>query len=353
MKSRSLAVGLKKTMATAVAVFALCGAARAMAAETITGAGSTFVYPVLSRWSYDYNRETGVKLNYQSIGSGGGIRQIEARTVDFGASDAPLKPHELEQHGLVQWPVIMGGVVPVVNIRGVGANQMVLDGTVLADIYLDKITKWNDPRIKALNPDVNLPDASIAVVHRADASGTTWIFTSYLTKVSHAWASEVGNDKAVAWPTGLGGKGNEGVAAFVGKVPNAIGYVEYAYALQNHMASVKLKNRDGHIVEPTLDNFAAAAAGADWTHAPGFYVVVTNQPGADSWPITGATFILMHRDPHRPKEARAVLEFLHWSYKNGISSARSLDYVPIPGSVVKMIEDKWHTEIKVNGKPIW
>ena len=253
----------------------------------------------------------------------------------------------------MQWPVIMGGVVPVVNISGIGANQMVLDGETLADIYLGKITKWNDPRIKALNPDVNLPNDDIAVVHRADASGTTWIFTSYLTKVSEGWASRVGNDKAVAWPTGLGGKGNEGVAAFVGKVPDSIGYVEYAYALQNHMASVKLKNRDGHVVEPTIDNFAAAAAGADWKHSPGYYVVVTNQPGANAWPITGATFILMHKHPHRPDEAKAVLKFLDWSYSNGVQAAKALDYVPIPESVVNMIKETWRKEMKANGRSVW
>lgn len=330
------------------------GAGSAVAATRITGAGATFPYPVYSKWAYDYNKETGVQLNYQSIGSGGGIKQIKARTVDFGASDAPLKPEELDQAGLMQWPMIMGGVVPVVNIDGIKANQLVLSGDVLADIYLGKITKWNDSRIAALNPGVDLPNADIAVIHRADGSGTTWIFTNYLSKVSPAWKSNVGNDKAVAWPVGLGGKGNEGVAAFVGKVPGSIGYVEYAYALQNHMASVKLQNREGHAVAPTAENFQAAAAGADWQHAEGYYMVLTDQPGANSWPITGASFILMYKKQANPAQALEVLKFLDWSYKNGAEDAMSLDYVPMPKQVVDMVESTWKSEMKdSSGNPVW
>ncbi|MDA8165764.1 MAG: phosphate ABC transporter substrate-binding protein PstS [Desulfobacteraceae bacterium] len=326
----------------------------AMAATTITGAGATFPYPVYSKWAYEYNQKTGVALNYQSIGSGGGIKQIEAKTVDFGASDAPQKPEMLDKYGLQQWPMILGGVVPVVNIKGVGNEQMKLAPATLADIYLGKITKWNDPRIKADNPGLSLPAAAITVVHRADGSGTTWIFTNYLSKVSNEWKSKVGNDTSVQWPVGLGGKGNEGVAAYAGKVNGAIGYVEYAYALQNKMAAVLLKNHDGKFVAPTAENFQAAAAGADWAHAKGYYMVLTDQPGANSWPISGASFILMYKSQTNPAQAKEVLKFFDWSYKNGQKAAMSLDYVPIPASVVKLVEDTWHKEIKgTDGKPIW
>jgi len=343
-----------KVLVAALSAVLLASAVQASAAVRITGAGATFPYPVYSRWAYDYNKETGVELNYQSIGSGGGIKQIKAKTVDFGASDAPLQPEELDEAGLVQWPMIMGGVVPVVNIAGIRANQLTLSGEVLADIFLNRITRWNDARIQALNPGVDLPDDAIAVIHRADGSGTTWIFTNYLSKVSPAWKSEVGNNKAVAWPIGLGGKGNEGVAAFVGKVPGAIGYVEYAYALQNHMTSVKLVNHDGHAVAPTAANFQAAAAGADWKNARGYYMVLTNQPGADAWPITGASFILMYRKQSNTDQAREVLKFLKWSYENGRKAATELDYVPMPASVVDMIERTWATEMTdTKGKPVW
>jgi len=342
----------KIILASVAAAFAF--AAQAHAAATITGAGATFPYPVYSNWAYTYNKNTGVKLNYQSIGSGGGIKQIKAKTVDFGASDAPMKPAELDKYGLMQWPMIMGGVVPVVNISGIGANQLTLSGDVLADIYLNKITKWNDPRIAKLNPGVNLPADDIAVIHRADGSGTTWIFTNYLSKVSGDWKNNVGNNKSVAWPVGLGGKGNEGVAAFVGKVPGSIGYVEYAYALQNHMASVKLVNREGNAVAPTSENFQAAAAGADWKHAKGYYMVLTDQPGAKSWPITGASFILMYKSQDKPAQAKEVLKFLDWSYKNGGAAAEKLDYVPMPKAVVDMVEKAWSKEIKdKHGKSVW
>jgi phosphate transport system substrate-binding protein len=326
----------------------------ANAATTVTGAGATFPYPVYSKWAYMYNKETGVQLNYQSIGSGGGIKQIKAKTVDFGASDAPLKPEELDEAGLMQFPMIMGGVVPVVNLSGIGAGQLKLTPDVLADIYLGKITKWNDPKLAEINSGITLPDKSITVVHRADGSGTTWIFTNYLSKVSPEWKSKVGNDKAVKWPVGVGGKGNEGVAAFVGKVDGSIGYVEYAYALQNKMASVLMKNQAGNFVSPTAENFQAAAAGADWTHAKGYYMVLTNQPGENSWPITGASFILMYKTQSNPAVAKEVLKFFAWSYKNGVQAAISLDYVAMPESVVKMVEGTWHEEIKdASGKPIW
>jgi len=343
---------MKKFIMATIATLAF--AMQAHAGATITGAGATFPYPVYSKWAFDYNKQTGVQLNYQSIGSGGGIKQIKAKTVDFGASDAPMKPEELNKFGLMQWPMIMGGVVPVVNISGIGANQLTLSADVLADIYLNKITKWNDARIAKLNPGVNLPADDIAVVHRADGSGTTWIFTNYLTKVSKDWADNVGNNKSVSWPVGLGGKGNEGVAAFVSKVPGSIGYVEYAYALQNHMASVKLINREGKAVAPTSENFQAAAAGADWKHAEGYYMVLTDQPGAKSWPITGASFILMYKKQDNAAQAQEVLKFLDWSYKNGGKSAEDLDYVPMPESVVKMIEKTWSSEIKdTHGKAVW
>ena len=327
---------------------------QAIAAVAINGAGATFPFPVYSNWGYTYNQQTGVRLNYQSIGSGGGIKQIKAKTVDFGASDAPMKPAELRKNGLMQFPMIMGGVVPVVNIKGIGANQLVLSSDVLADIYLNKITKWNDKRIKKLNPSVNLPDDAIAVVHRADGSGTTWIFTNYLTKISAEWAKTLGNAKAVAWPVGLGGKGNEGVAAFVSKVNGSIGYVEYAYALQNHMASILLQNQNGTYVAPTAANFQAAAAGADWSHAKGYYIVLTAQPGATSWPITGASFILLYKTQAKPAQAKEVLKFYNWSYKNGAKAAEKLDYVPMPAAVANMVRATWKSVLKdKNGHAIW
>ncbi len=333
---------------------ATLGATNALAGKVINGAGATFPYPAYGKWAWAYNKETGVRLNYQSIGSGGGIKQIKAKTVDFGASDAPLKPAELDKFGLMQWPQIMGGVVPVVHIAGIQANQLKLSAENLAAIYLGKITKWDDAHIKADNPGLNLPHQDITVVHRADGSGTTWIFTNYLTKVSGEWADKVGNAKSVAWPVGLGGKGNEGVAAFVRKVDGAIGYVEYAYALQNHMASVLLKNRDGNFVAPTSANFQAAAAGADWAHAKGYYMVLTNQPGANSWPITGASFILMYKTQQHPERAREVLKFFDWAFHHGQKLAESLDYVPMPEKVVKMIENTWRTTIKdAKGNPVW
>jgi phosphate transport system substrate-binding protein len=345
-------MSIKTALLTALAVAAM--SVPCWGASSITGAGATFPYPVYSKWAYQYNKETGVRLNYQSIGSGGGIKQIEAKTVDFGASDAPLKPAELEKHGLMQFPMIMGGVVPVVHIKGITAGQLKLSPENLADIYLKKITKWNDPRLAADNPNLKLPAEDITVVHRADASGTTWIFTNYLTKVSKEWKEKVGNNKAVEWPVGLGGKGNEGVAAFVGRVDGSIGYVEYAYALQNKMASVLLKNHDGHYVAPTADNFQAAAAGADWANAKDYYMVLTDQPGKTSWPITGASFILVYKTQTNPAQGKEVLKFFDWSYRHGQKEAMSLDYVPIPMKVVKMVEGTWHKEIKdQGGKAVW
>lgn len=322
-------------------------------AVDISGAGATFPYPVYAQWANEYNKATGVKLNYQSIGSGGGIAQIKAKTVDFGASDAPLKPEDLQAAGLIQWPQIMGGVIPVVNVPGVAANQMKLTPEALSDIYLGKITKWNDPAVAASNPGMNLPDKLISVVRRSDGSGTSFLFTNYLSKVNKEWSEKVGFNTSVSWPVGLGGKGNEGVANYVKQIENSIGYVELAYALQNKMATVSLKNKAGKFVEPSLDSFAAAAANADWAHAPGNYLVLTDQPGEKSWPITGASFILMHKDQAKPETAKEVLKFFAWTFDKGDDMAKKLDYVPIPTPVVKMIEKQWKAEVKGNGKSVW
>lgn len=320
---------------------------------TITGAGATFPYPVYSKWAKAYKDETGIELNYQAIGSGGGIKQIKAKTVDFGASDAPLKKKELDEAGLMQFPMIMGGVVPVVHIAGMQAGALTLDGKTFANIYLGKIAKWNDPAIAKLNPTAKLPNKKITVVHRSDGSGTTWIFTSYLSKVSPAWKDTVGHNKAVAWPVGVGGKGNQGVASYVERIKNSIGYVEYAYALQNKMTYVALKNKAGNAVQPTAENFQAAAANADWEHAPGFYEMLTDQSGEKSWPITGASFILMHKNQAKPDTAKAALKFFDWSYKNGDMMADKLDYVAMPDNVVKLVEAAWQKQIKANGQAIW
>ncbi len=320
---------------------------------TLNGAGATFPYPVYSQWAYLYEKDTGVRLNYQSIGSGGGIKQIQAKTVDFGASDAPLKPEELAEAGLIQFPMVMGGVVPVVNLEGIGQGQLRLSPELLADIYLGEITKWNDDRIRAENPGLQLPDKAVTVVHRSDGSGTTWIFTNYLSKVSSDWKEKVGNAKAVQWPTGVGGKGNEGVAAYVQRIKGSVGYVEYAYALQNKMAHALLKNRAGNYVAPTSETFQAAAANADWAGAPGYYMVLTDQPGEQSWPITGASFILVHESQKNPETARAMLEFFDWCYRNGDETALKLHYVPMPDNVVEMVEDTWAKKVAADGKPIW
>jgi phosphate transport system substrate-binding protein len=322
----------------------------------ITGAGATFPYPIYAKWADAYKQQTGVGLNYQSIGSGGGIKQIRSKTVDFGASDAPLKADELDKDGLLQFPMVMGGVVPVVNLDGVNPGQMKLTGKVLADIYLGKISKWNDPQIAALNPGVRLPDQAITVVHRADGSGTTFIFTNYLSKVSSEWKDKVGNNASVSWPapTSTGGKGNEGVASFVQRIKGAIGYVEYAYAKQNKMTYTQLQNRSGAFVSPNDKTFQSAAAGADWKNAPGFYEILTDEPGPNSWPITGATFILMHKTQADAAKAKEVLKFFNWAYENGDNMALELDYIPMPDDVVKLVQAAWKSQIKdASGKAIW
>ena len=323
---------------------------QALAQQEATGAGASFPAPLYSKWAADYNKATGVKINYQSVGSSAGIKQIDARTVDFGASDAPLKDDELAKKGLVQFPTVIGGIVPVVNIKGIAPGQLKLSGHVLGDIYLGKITKWNDPAIAALNPGVNLPDAAIAPVRRADGSGTTFGFTNYLSKVNTEWKDKVGEGTAVNWPTGAGGKGNEGVAAFVGRLPNSIGYVEYAYVKQNKLTYTQLQNKDGNFVSPDDDAFKAAAAGADWNKS--FYQILTNQPGKAAWPITSATFILMHKNQEKPAQAAASLKFFEWAYKSGDKTASDLDYVPMPEAVKNVIYQSW-TQIKdSSGKAI-
>ena len=335
--------------------FAMFGAAlmgSASAAE-ISGAGATFPYPIYAKWAEAYKAATGIGLNYQSIGSGGGIKQIEAKTVDFGASDMPLKPDDLAKNGLQQFPPVIGGEVMVLNVPGIAAEQLVLDGPTIANIYLGHIAKWNDPAIAKLNPGLKLPDLGIAVVHRSDGSGTTFIFTDYLSKVSPEWKDKVGEETSVEWPTGLGGKGNEGVSAITARTVGAIGYVEYAYALQNHLVDAKLVNREGATLKPDSKVFQAAAANADWQKAPGFYLILTDQPGKESWPITGATFILMHKKQDKPETAKQVLTFFDWAYRHGQDLAQSLDYIAMPADVVKTVEDSWKTIAGPDGKPVW
>lgn len=351
MSKRFARILLSSAAALTIGLANVAGAAEV---KEISGAGATFPYPVYAKWAASYANKTGVKMNYQSIGSGGGIKQIKAKTVDFGASDAPLKAEELDKAGLMQFPMVMGGVVPVVNVPGIEPGELKLSGKLVADIYLGKIKKWDDRHIKALNKGLKLPHSAISVVHRSDGSGTTWIFTNYLSKVSKSWAKKVGNNKAVAWPTGVGGKGNEGVASYVSRIKGSIGYVEYAYALQNKMSYAKLKNRAGHYVAPTSKSFQAAAASADWASAPGFYMVLTDQPGKKSWPITGATFILVYKSQDKPDNGRAVLKFFDWAYRNGGKMAESLDYVPMPGAVVSLVEQTWASKVAdSSGKAIW
>ena len=322
-------------------------------ASGLDGAGASFPYPIYSRWAHDYEKEKGLELNYQSIGSGGGIAQIKAKVVDFGASDAPLEKAELEEAGLIQFPLVMGGVVPIVNLENVAAGELRLSAPVLVDIFLGEIKWWSDPAIQAINPDLGLPDKEITVVHRADGSGTTWIFTNYLARVSARWSKDVGTGKAVDWPAGVGGKGNEGVAQYVQKIDGSVGYVEYAYALENEIPFVELKNRSGEFVSPTIESFQAAAASADWENAPGFYMVLTDQPGEASWPITGASFILIHRDQQDAARARAMLEFFSWCFESGDAEAEELHYVPMPDNVVELIEQEWRTRLRAGGKPVW
>jgi phosphate transport system substrate-binding protein len=344
---------LKTLMAVACATLALSAAAATQAAD-ISGAGATFPAPVYGKWAEAYKAQTGIGLNYQSIGSGGGIKQIEAKTVNFGASDKPLKPDVLAANGLFQFPTVVGGVVPVMNLPGIKPGQVKLTGAILGDIYLGAITKWNDPRIAGLNKGVPLPNLPITVVHRSDGSGTSFIFTSYLSLVNPTWQSKVGASDSVAWPSGLGGKGNEGVAAFTKQTIGAIGYVEFAYALKNHMTYALMQNKQGLFVAPTAANFAAAGGHGDWSKAPGFYLLLLNQPGATSWPITGATFILVYRQQTNAADGAAVLKFFDWAYKNGDSLAASLDYVPFPANVKAMVRQAWAANIKgPDGKPVY
>jgi phosphate transport system substrate-binding protein len=335
----------------AVAAAAFCLAAQA---AEISGAGATFPYPIYAKWAAAYYEKTGIRLNYQSIGSGGGIAQINARTVDFGASDMPLKPEVLEKDGLTQFSPVIGGEVLVVNLPGIKPGELTLDGPTIANIYLGKITKWDDPAIAKLNPGIQLPSMAIAVVHRSDGSGTTFIFTNYLSKVSPEWKSQVGEGTSVQWPVGLGGKGNEGVSAIAARTMGGIGYVEYAYALQNKLTHTKLINSAGAALEPSITVFQAAAANADWkSAAPSFYLILTDQPGKNTWPITGATFILMHIKQTNPDRAKEVLKFFHWAYRNGAEMAKSLSYVPMPPNAVAIFEDSWKRIVGPDGKPVW
>jgi phosphate transport system substrate-binding protein len=324
------------------------------AAVEISGAGATFPYPVYAKWADTYRKETGVGLNYQSIGSGGGIKQIEAKTVTFGATDAPLKGEELDKFGLVQFPMVMGGIVPVVNIEGIAPGELVLDGKTLAAIFLGMVKTWDDPAIEKLNPNAKLPSQPIAVVHRSDGSGTTFNFTYYLALVSPDWKSQVGSNTSVEWPIGLGAKGNEGVSNNVSQTKGSIGYVEYAYAQQNKMTYTKMVNKDGKTVAPTGEAFQAAAANADWNSAPGYGLILANQPGAESWPMTAATFILIPKQPPDPAAAAEAFKFFAWAYAKGDKTAEELDYVPMPKKIVGEIEKVWASEIKdPNGKPLY
>ena len=326
---------MKKILAMVLMLVA--GAAQA----DITGAGATFPYPIYAKWADAYKKATGVAMNYQSIGSGGGIKQITAKTVDFGASDMPMKAEDLEKAGLIQFPAIIGGVVPVYNIKGVDSGKLKITGEVLANIYLGRIKVWNDPAIVALNPGLALPAEAITVVARSDGSGTTFIFVNYLSKISADWKSTVGEGTSVKWPTGVGGKGNEGVASYVGRLNGSIGYVEYAYAKQNKLAVAQMQNRDRQWVLPDDLTFKAAAAGAEWTKTPGMGVILTDQPGKATWPMSGASFILMHVKQDKPDQGRAVIRFFDWAFKNGAAMADELDYVPIPDAVIPHIQTQW------------
>jgi len=322
-------------------------------AADISGAGATFPYPIYAKWADAYKKETGVGLNYQSIGSGGGIKQIQAKTVTFGASDKPLAPDEIKKWGLIQFPTVVGGDVPVVNLEGVKPGELVLDGDALAKIFLGEITKWDDPAIKKLNPNAKLPSSAIAVVHRSDGSGTTFIFTNYLSKVSPTWKEKVGADASVEWPTGIGAKGNEGVANNVVQTKGSIGYVEYAYAKQNKLTYANMINKDGKAVSPDIKSFQAAAANADWANSEDFFVILTEQPGAASWPIAGATFILVYKEPQDAAATGEALKFFDWAYKSGDKMAEDLDYVPMPDAVVDLIHKEWAGVKGTDGKPIF
>ncbi|MGJ8619940.1 MAG: phosphate ABC transporter substrate-binding protein PstS [Methylophilaceae bacterium] len=341
---------------SAASIFAasLTVAAPSFAAAEITGAGASFPHPIYAKWAESYEVKTGVKLNYQASGSGAGIKQISNKVVDFGASDKPLEPEELNKKGLMQFPTVVGGVVPVINVPGVEAGKLILSGEALANIYLKKITKWDDPAIVKLNPGLKLPNKSITVVHRSDGSGTTFIFTNYLGKVSKDWADNVGASTAVKWPTGVAGAKNAGVASYVKTIKYSIGYVELAYATQNNLAYTAMVNKDGGTVQPTIESFQAAAKHADWANATGFYEILTNEPGKDSWPIAGATFILMYKQQENAAMAKEVLKFFDYAYKNGDLSAKALDYVPLPDNVVELIQKSWKSDMKAkDGSAVW
>ncbi|NRB56682.1 MAG: phosphate ABC transporter substrate-binding protein PstS [Salinicola sp.] len=344
---------LKHVFATLISGSLVLGAAGVQAQDAITGAGATFPYPVYSQWADAYQDESGIGLNYQAIGSGGGIQQIVAKTVTFGASDAPMTKEELDKNGLMQWPMVMGGVVAAFHVEGIEGGSLNLDGPTLADIYQGKITNWDDEAIAELNPDMDLPDTQITPVYRAEGSGTNFLFTHYLSQVSQDFADNVGEGKSVAWPAGVGAKANAGVASQIANTNGAIGYVEFAYAAQNDLSLVHLKNKAGKVVAPSMESFMAAAANADWKNAPGMYLVLTNQPGDESWPITGASFILMHKEVQDAEAAGQALKFFDWAYKNGNDMAQELDYVPMPENVADMVRDSW-SEIKgPNGEAVW
>ena len=343
-----------KLINTLIAAGALAALSLPASAMDISGAGATFPYPIYAKWADAYKKETGNGLNYQSIGSGGGIKQIQNKTVTFGASDAPLKGADLESGGLVQFPMVMGGIVPVVNLTGIAPGQLVIDGPTLARIFLGEIKTWNDPAIAKLNPEAKLPSQAIAVVHRSDGSGTTFNFTDYLQKVSADWKSKVGSNTSVEWPVGIGAKGNEGVSNNVGQTQGSIGYVEYAYAKQNKLTYTKMINKDGKTVAPTIEAFQAAAANADWNSVPGYGVILSDQPGVASWPMTAATWILIHKQPQDPAAASEALKFFAWAYAKGAKMAEELDYVPMPAKVASSVEKTWATEIKdASGKPLY
>jgi phosphate transport system substrate-binding protein len=348
---RSLGV---RSVIAGVAMALAAGASHVAVAADISGAGATFPYPVYAKWADAYQKQTGNRLNYQSIGSGGGIKQIKAGTVTFGASDAPLPGKDLDAAGLAQFPMVMGGIVPVANLDGVKPGELVIDGPVLAKIFLGDIKSWDDPALKALNPGVTLPKQAIAVVHRSDGSGTTFNFAYYLSDVSADWKAKVGFNTSVQWPVGIGAKGNEGVANNVAQTKGAVGYVEYAYALQNKLIYARMVNKAGKVVAPTSQSFQAAAANADWTSQPGYGVILANQPGESSWPMTAATWILVHKQPTDPAATAEALKFFAWAYKNGTGMAEGLDYVPMPASVIGDVEKSWMTEIKgADGKPLF
>ena len=343
-----------RSLQRSLAAAAVCAFATVPAlAADITGAGATFPYPIYAKWAAAYHVLTGAKMNYQSIGSGGGIKQITAKTVDFGASDMPLGAEDLAKHGLMQFPAVMGGVVPVYNLKGLKSGELRFTGALLADIYLGKVKKWNDAAIAAVNPGVKLPSSTITVVHRSDGSGTTFLWTNYLSRASADWKATVGEGTSVKWPAGVGGKGNEGVASYVQKINGSIGYVEYAYAKQNKLAAGQMRNLAGKFVSPDDKSFKAAAAGAQWSKTPGMGVILTEQPGDGSWPVTGASFILIHKVQEKPEAGREVFRFFDWAFANGQKMADELDYVPMPEAVVKVIQSEWKQVKDASGKPVY